>query len=62
MNGDGRVDAADGMYLAQHLLGASGFETVAGGVVDVNGNDLTKASDCMYLAKHLVGIGWGFKC
>ena len=57
VNGDGRVDAADGMYLAQHLLGASGFETVTSVVADVNGNGLTEASDCMYLAKHLAGIG-----
>lgn len=60
VNGDGRVDAADGMYLAQHLLGASGFEAVASVVADVNGNGLTEASDCMYLAKHLAGIG-GFE-
>ena len=48
------------MYLAQHLLGASGFETVTSVVADVNGNGLTEASDCMYLAKHLAGIG-GFE-
>ncbi|OFV68502.1 MAG: protein containing APHP [Candidatus Syntrophoarchaeum caldarius] len=56
VNGDGRVDAADCMYLAKHLLGVSGFETIVEVAADVNGNGEIEASDCMYLAKHLAGI------
>ena len=56
VNGDGRVDAADCMYLAKHLLGVSGFETIIEVAADVNGNGKIEASDCMYLAKHLAGI------
>ena len=60
VNGDGRVDSADTIFLAQHLLGTAGFEMVAGIVADVNGNGVTEASDCMYLTKHLAGVA-GFE-
>ena len=60
VNGDSRVDVADCMFLAKHLLGASGFETIVEDAADVNGNGAVEASDCMYLAKHLAGIG-GFE-
>ncbi len=60
VNGDGRVDTADAIFLAQHLLGVDGFEMAAGIVADVNGNGVTEASDCMYLTKHLAGIA-GFE-
>jgi hypothetical protein len=60
VDGDGRVDSADTIFLAQHLLGVDGFEMVAGIVADVNGNGVTEASDCMYLTKHLAGIA-GFE-
>jgi hypothetical protein len=60
VNGDSRVDTADAIFLAQHLLGVDGFEMVAGIVADVNGNGVTEASDCMYLTKHLAGIA-GFE-
>ncbi len=56
VNGDSRVDVADCMFLAKHLLGASGFETIVEDAADVNGNGAVEASDCMYLAKHLAGM------
>ncbi len=56
MNGDGKVDVADCMYLAKHLLGVSGFGTIVGDAADVNGNGAIEVSDCMYLAKHLSGM------
>ncbi|MEA1992038.1 MAG: CARDB domain-containing protein, partial [Thermodesulfobacteriota bacterium] len=56
VNGDGIVDVADCMFLAKHLLGVSGFETIVEAAADVNGNGEIEASDCMYLAKHLAGI------
>jgi len=56
VNGDSKVDVADCMYLAKHLLGVSGFETIIEAAADVNGNDMIEASDCMYLAKHLAGM------
>jgi len=56
VNGDGRVDVADCMFLAKHLLGVSGFETIVEAAADVNGNGMIEVSDCMYLAKHLAGM------
>jgi hypothetical protein len=56
VNGDGRVDVADCMFLAKHLLGVSGFETIIEAAADVNGNGMIEVSDCMYLAKHLAGM------
>ena len=56
VNGDSRVDVADSMFLAKHLLGVSGFETIVEAAADVNGNGEIEASDCMYLAKHLAGM------
>ncbi|PXF62186.1 MAG: hypothetical protein C4B59_00830 [Candidatus Methanogaster sp.] len=56
VNGDNKVDVADCMYLAKHLLGVSGFETIVEDAADVNGNGEIEASDCMYLAKHLAGM------
>jgi hypothetical protein len=56
VNGDSRVDVADCMYLAKHLLGVSGFETIVKDTADVNGNGEVEASDCMFLAKHLAGM------
>ena len=60
VSGDSRVDVADCMFLAKHLLGVSGFETIVEAAADVNGNGEIEASDCMYLAKHLAGIA-GFE-
>ena len=56
VNSDSRVDVADCMFLAKHLLGVSGFETIVEDAADVNGNGEIEASDCMYLAKHLAGM------
>jgi hypothetical protein len=56
VNDDDMVDVADCMYLAKHLLGVSGFETIIEDAADVNGNGMIEASDCMYLAKHLAGM------
>jgi len=56
VNGDSKVDVADCMYLAKHLLGMSGFETIIEDAADVNGNGMIEVSDCMYLAKHLAGM------
>jgi len=60
VNGDSRVDVADCMFLAKHLLGVGGFETIVEAAADVNGNGEIEASDCMYLAKHLAGMA-GFE-
>ncbi len=56
VNSDGVVDVADCMFLAKHLLGVGGFETIVEDAADVNGNGMIEASDCMYLAKHLAGM------
>ncbi|MDY6964785.1 MAG: dockerin type I domain-containing protein [Halobacteriota archaeon] len=60
VNGDDSVNSGDCMYLAKHLLGIAGFETIVEPASDVNGNGVVEASDCMYLAKHLNGVN-GFE-
>lgn len=54
---DGSVGSDDVMYLAQHLAGISGFESiVCMSATDVDGVPPTDAADCSYLAKHIAGI------
>ncbi len=59
LNGDvsenGEVTLYDGMYIAKHLLGKLGFETMNGGVGEVSGNGQVTLYDAMYLAKHVMG-------
>ena len=59
LNGDvsenGEVTLYDGMYIAKHLLGKPGFETMNGGVGEVSGNGQVTLYDAMYLAKHMMG-------
>ncbi|VUT27878.1 MAG: Dockerin type I repeat protein [Candidatus Syntrophoarchaeum sp. GoM_oil] len=55
-NGDGRIDMADCMYLAKHILSLSGFEQIVEAAVDVNGDGEIDMADCMYLAKHILEI------
>ena len=55
VNGDGKVDIADAMYLAKHILGKSGFEVIIVGAADVNGDGEVDIADVMYLAKHILG-------
>lgn len=58
LNGDvsenGEVTLYDGMYIAKHLLGKHGFETLNGGVGEVSGNGWVTLYDAMYLAKHVM--------
>ena len=55
-NGDGRIDMADCMDLAKHILSLSGFEQIVEAAVDVNGDGEIDMADCMYLAKHILEI------
>jgi hypothetical protein len=59
LNGDvsenGEVTLYDGMYIAKHLLGKPGFETMNGGVGEVSGNGWVTLYDAMYLVKHVMG-------
>jgi hypothetical protein len=58
LNGDvsenGEVTLYDDMYIAKHLLGKPGFETMNGGVGEVSGNGQVTLYDAMYLAKHVM--------
>ena len=64
LNGDvsenGEVTLYDDMYLAKHVLGKPGFETMNEGVGEVSGNGEVTLYDAMYLAKHVLGIS-GFE-
>ena len=59
LNGDvsenGEVTLYDDMYLAKHVLGKPGFETMNEGVGEVSGNGEVTLYDAMYLAKHVMG-------
>ena len=47
---------SDAMYLAKHVVGLSGYETIyADGDIDGSGGN-PAMSDAMYLAKHVVGL------
>ena len=47
---------SDAVYLAKHVVGLSGYETIyADGDIDGSGGDPTM-SDAVYLAKHVVGL------
>jgi len=59
LNGDvsenGEVDIYDTMYLAKHVLGKPGFETMTEGIGEVSGNGVVTLYDAMYLSKHVLG-------
>ncbi|MEA1945166.1 MAG: Ig-like domain-containing protein, partial [Euryarchaeota archaeon] len=56
VNGDGKVDIADAMYLAKHVIGITGFEEIIEEAADVDGEDgIIDIADAMYLAKHVLG-------
>jgi hypothetical protein len=55
INGNDAVTLADAIYLAKHVAGMSGYETLyADG--DINGNDAVTLADAIYLAKHVAGM------
>lgn len=58
-NGDvsenGELTLYDAMYLARHILGKSGYETMNGCIGEVSGNGALSLYDAMYLAKHILG-------
>jgi len=55
-NGDGTVDIADAAYIAKHILGFAGYETIDESAADVTGDGIVDMSDSMYLTKHVIGI------
>lgn len=59
LNGDvsenGEVSLFDAMYLAKHVLGKPGFETMNDRVGEVSGNSEVTLYDAMYLSKHVLG-------
>ena len=59
LNGDvsenGEVSLYDAMYLAKHVLGKTGFETMNERVGEVSGNSEVTLYDAMYLSKHVLG-------
>lgn len=56
VNSDGIVDVSDVMFLAKHILGIDGFETINEPASDVTGDGVIDAADVMFLAKHVAGI------
>ena len=55
VNLDGSVALSDAMYLAKHVLGKAGYETIQEGASDVVGDGDVALSDAMYLAKYVLG-------
>jgi len=55
VNEDGSVDFADVTYLANHVVGTAGYESMEDNVADVNGDTLVNFADATYLANHVVG-------
>ena len=57
-NGDvsknGDVTLYDAMYLARHIMGKSGFESMNENIGEVSGNGAVTLYDAMYLAKHIM--------
>ena len=58
INGDGRVDALDALYLARHRAGWPGYplDERAKKAADVNGDGVIDIFDSLYLARHLMGL------
>ena len=55
INGNGQVTLVDAIYLAKHVGGFSGYETIyADG--DINANGQVTLVDAIYLAKHVGGF------
>jgi len=55
IDGTGEVDLKDAIYLAKHVVGLSGYETLsANGNIDGTGE--VDLKDAIYLAKHVVGL------
>ncbi|VVB53892.1 Cytochrome D1 heme domain protein [uncultured archaeon] len=55
INGDGKLTLVDAIYLAKHVGGFSGYETIyADG--DINANGKVTLVDAIYLAKHVGGF------
>jgi len=59
-NGDDVVDIADAAYIAKHVIGIAGYESINVDAADVNGDGAVDMSDSMYLTKHVIGIS-GFE-
>ena len=55
INGNDAVTLADAIYLAKHVAGMSGYETLSADG-DINGNDAVTLADAIYLAKHVAGM------
>lgn len=55
-NGDDAVDIADAAYIAKHVIGIAGYETIDEDSADVNDDGIVDMSDSMYLAKHVIGV------
>ena len=55
-NDDNVVDMADAAYIAKHVIGITGYETINEEYADVNGDGIIDMSDSMYLSKHIIGI------
>ena len=54
IDGNGKVDLNDAIYLAKHVLEWSGYEVIhANG--DIDGNGKVDTNDATYLAKHVLG-------
>ena len=51
----GTVDILDGAYIANHLIGLTGYETIDEAKANVNGDNVLDMADSMYLTKYVMG-------
>lgn len=55
-NGDDVVDIADAAYIAKHVIGIAGYESIDESAADVTGDGTVDIADAMYLTKHVLGM------
>lgn len=55
VNEDGTLNFGDVTYLANNVVGTTGYESMEDSVAEVNGDTLVNFGDVTYLANHVVG-------
>ncbi|HIC92398.1 MAG TPA: hypothetical protein EYP21_10145, partial [Syntrophaceae bacterium] len=63
VNDDDAVNFADVTYLANHVMGTPGYETINEWASDVNGDDTIDFADVTYISNSVMGIpGYELRC
>lgn len=54
-DGNDEIDLYDALYIAKHVIGIPGFESIDEDAADVNGDGIIDLADAMYMAMHVIG-------